>query len=77
MFEPYEVTIVAAMVLGFTLYPGVNEPVLYPLVLGGMAILMTMIGVFFVKVGPGGGIMPALYKGLGVAGGLRRLLSIL
>jgi K(+)-stimulated pyrophosphate-energized sodium pump len=70
LFETFVVTIVAAMVLGFTLYPGVNEPVLYPLVLGGVAILMTMIGIFFVKVGPGGGIMPALYKGLAAAGGL-------
>src|SRR6185295_11389642 len=70
LFETFVVTIVAAMVLGFTLYSGAAEPVLYPLVLGGVAILMTMIGVFFVKVGPGGGIMPALYKGLGVAGGL-------
>jgi K(+)-stimulated pyrophosphate-energized sodium pump len=70
LFETFVVTIVAAMVLGFTLYEGANEPVLYPLVLGGVAIVMTMIGIFFVKVGPSGGIMPALYKGLGAAGGL-------
>jgi len=70
LFETFVVTTVAAMVLGFTLYSGAKEPVLYPLVLGGMAILMTMVGIFFVKVGLDGGIMPALYKGLGVAGGL-------
>ncbi len=74
LFETFVVTTVAAMVLGFTLYSGAKEPVLYPLVLGGVAILMTMIGIFFVKVGPGGGIMPALYKGLGVAGGLSAIV---
>jgi K(+)-stimulated pyrophosphate-energized sodium pump len=70
LFETFAVTTVAAMVLGATLFPGVREAILYPLVLGGVAILMTIIGIFFVKVGPGGGIMPALYKGLGAAGGL-------
>jgi len=70
LFETYAVTTVAAMVLAFTLFKGQAEPILYPLVLGGLTILATIIGILFVKTGPGGGIMSALYKGLFVAGGL-------
>ncbi len=70
LFETYAVTTVAAMVLAFTMFKGQPEPVLYPLALGGMTILATIIGIPFVKVGPGGGIMTALYKGLFVAGGI-------
>jgi K(+)-stimulated pyrophosphate-energized sodium pump len=70
LFETYAVTTVAAMVLAFTMFKGQAEPILYPLALGAMTILATIIGILFVKVGPGGGIMPALYKGLFVAGGL-------
>ncbi|WP_447980689.1 sodium-translocating pyrophosphatase [Candidatus Nitrospira bockiana] len=70
LFETYAVTTVAAMVLAFTMFNGAVEPILYPLALGGMTILATIIGILFVKVGPGGGIMSALYKGLFVAGGL-------
>ncbi len=70
LFETYAVTTVAAMVLAFTMFKGQMEPVLYPLVLGGLTILATIIGIFFVKVGPDGGIMRALYKGLFVAGGI-------
>ncbi|MEK6526218.1 MAG: sodium-translocating pyrophosphatase [Nitrospirota bacterium] len=70
LFETYAVTTVAAMVLAFTMFKGQPEPVLYPLALGGMTILATIIGILFVKVGPGGGIMTALYKGLFVAGGI-------
>src|SRR5437867_4279172 len=73
LFETYAVTTVAAMVLAFTLFKGQTEPILYPLALGGMTILATIIGILFVKVGPGGGIMTALYKGLFVAGGLGAL----
>src|SRR5438094_7932938 len=70
LFETYAVTTVAAMVLASSLFKGQVEPVLYPLALGGMTILATIVGILFVKVGPGGGIMGALYKGLFVAGGI-------
>ena len=70
LFETYAVTTVAAMVLAFTLFKGVSAPILFPLALGGVTIFATIIGVFFVKVSQGGEIMPALYKGLFVAGGI-------
>ncbi len=73
LFETYAVTTVAAMVLAFTLFkgqPNVNSAILYPLALGAVTIFATIIGIFFVKVSPGGEIMPALYKGLFVAAGL-------
>jgi K(+)-stimulated pyrophosphate-energized sodium pump len=70
LFETYAVTTVAAMVLAFTLFKGVSAPILYPLALGGVTIFATIIGIFFVKVSQGGGIMTALYKGLFVAGGI-------
>ena len=70
LFETYAVTTVAAMVLGFTLFKGISEPLLYPLLLGGITILATIIGIWFVRVGPSGNIMGALYKGLFCAGGV-------
>ena len=73
LFETYAVTTVAAMVLAFTLFKGVSAPILFPLALGGVTIFATIIGVFFVKVSQGGEIMPALYKGLFVAGGIAAL----
>ncbi len=70
LFETYAVTTVAAMVLAFTLFNGRIEPILYPLALGAVTILATIIGILFVKVDTSGHIMTALYKGLFVAGGL-------
>ncbi len=70
LFETYAVTTVAAMVLAYTMFHGHSQPILFPLALGGMTILATIIGIFFVKVGTDGGIMTALYKGLFVAAGI-------
>src|SRR5213594_105023 len=70
LFETYAVTTVAAMVLGFTLFKGASEPLVYPLLLGGITIFATILGIWFVKVSEGGSIMGALYKGLFWAGGV-------
>src|SRR5438094_3324172 len=70
LFETYAVTTVAAMVLGFTLFKGAPEPLVYPLLLGGITIFATILGIWFVKVSEGGSIMGARYKGLFWAGGV-------
>jgi K(+)-stimulated pyrophosphate-energized sodium pump len=65
LFETYAVTAVAVMLLG-TQFPS-SRLALYPLALGGMSILASVIGTFFVRVGRGGSIMNALYKAVLVA----------
>ncbi|HEY4523625.1 MAG TPA: sodium-translocating pyrophosphatase [Candidatus Paceibacterota bacterium] len=63
LFETYAVTLTAAMLLG-TFTAGGEQFNLFPLVLGGVAIVSSIIGSFFVKLGGNGSIMGALYKGL-------------
>ncbi|HXA43734.1 MAG TPA: sodium-translocating pyrophosphatase [Candidatus Solibacter sp.] len=70
LFETYAVTSVAAMLLGALVFPGKMEFVIYPLLLGGVSIIASIIGSFFVRLGKSGNIMNALYKGLWVAAGL-------
>jgi K(+)-stimulated pyrophosphate-energized sodium pump len=67
LFETYAVTSVAAMLLGSLVFPGQVEYVLFPLLLGAVSIIASIIGSFFVRLGRGTNIMNALYKGLGVA----------
>jgi K(+)-stimulated pyrophosphate-energized sodium pump len=65
LFETYAVTAVAVMLLG-TQFPS-SRLALYPLALGAMSILASVIGSLFARVGRGGSIMNALYKAVLVA----------
>ncbi|MEK7471154.1 MAG: sodium-translocating pyrophosphatase [Patescibacteria group bacterium] len=72
LFETYAVTSVATMLLGSLLFVGFENAILYPLVIGGMAIFASIIGTWFVRLGKSEGknqnIMGALYKGLIASG---------
>ena len=73
LFETYAVTIVATMVLGGLMFKGVDggldlRYLLFPLMLGAVSIIASIVGSFFVKAHDGGKIMNALYRGTGVAG---------
>ena len=65
IFETYSVSIVATMILGALLFPKSTQFVLLPLVLSSVAILTSIIGSFFVKLGKSQNIMGAMYKGIG------------
>src|SRR5437763_5933351 len=77
LFETYVVTIVATMLLAaiFFAQPLLDRMLLLPLAIGGVCILTSVIGTFFVRLGADQGIMRALYKGL-VATGLLSILGI-
>jgi K(+)-stimulated pyrophosphate-energized sodium pump len=75
LFETYAVTSVATMLLGSLIFAGFQNAIVYPLVIGGMAIFASIIGTWFVRLSKGGeNIMGALYKGLIVAGVLAAIM---
>jgi K(+)-stimulated pyrophosphate-energized sodium pump len=66
LFETYAVTLVGTMLIAAAFFVGETQEtmLLLPLVIGGVCILASVVGSFFVRLGAGGGIMAALYKGL-------------
>ncbi len=68
LFETYAVTALGAMLIGVTVIDKYPNAILYPLMLGAAAIIASIVGTFFVKLGKSGDIMGAMYKGAVVAG---------
>ncbi len=64
LFETYVVTAMAAMVLGGLMFVGNEKVIIYPLVLGGISIIASILGSFFIRLGKTQNVMNALYKGL-------------
>ncbi|MGB7913077.1 MAG: sodium-translocating pyrophosphatase, partial [Desulfobaccales bacterium] len=68
LYETYVVTLVAAMLLAHTIYGAGSPAILFPMVIGGVSIIASVIGTYFVRLGKSEYIMGALYKGLIVSG---------
>jgi K(+)-stimulated pyrophosphate-energized sodium pump len=70
LFETYAVTTVAVMFLGSLFLADFANALIYPLALGGVSIIASIVGTWFVRVGPNGSVTAALYTGLAVAAAL-------
>jgi K(+)-stimulated pyrophosphate-energized sodium pump len=79
LFETYAVTIVATMLLAGIFFVGDMQArmLLYPLVIGGVCIIASIAGTFFVKLGANNNIMGALYKGLVGSAGISAVLILI
>jgi K(+)-stimulated pyrophosphate-energized sodium pump len=64
LFETYAVTAIAAILLGHLAFPFSSSAITFPLLIGGVSILASILGIFFVRLGKSQSIMGALYKGL-------------
>ncbi len=73
LFETYAVTAIAAMILGSLAFANFPAATIYPLAIGAVSIVASILGIYFVRLG-GGSIMGALYKGL-MASSLLSLLA--
>jgi K(+)-stimulated pyrophosphate-energized sodium pump len=76
LFETYAVTTIATMLLGHLMFPEASAALTYPLILGAIAIIASIVGVFFVHADKKENIMRGLYKGLIVAGVISALAFI-
>ncbi len=74
LFETYAVTSIAVILLGSLLFPFSENALIYPLAIGGVAALASIIGTFFVRLGKSKNIMNALYKGLIATGVISAIL---
>ncbi len=68
LYETYTVTLVAAMLLAKSIFGAESPWVEFPILLGGVSIVASVIGTFFVRLGASQYIMGALYKALAVSG---------
>jgi K(+)-stimulated pyrophosphate-energized sodium pump len=68
LFETYAVTTIATMLLGAVTFKGFSGAIIYPLALGSVAIIATIIGTWFVRMGKSKDIMGSMYKGLAASG---------
>ena len=74
LFETYAVTAIEAIILGSLTFPGLTAALYLPLMIGGIASIASVIGIFFVRLGKNKSIMGALYKGL-IASGVLALIG--
>ncbi|MEZ5838699.1 MAG: sodium-translocating pyrophosphatase [Geminicoccaceae bacterium] len=72
LFETYAVTVVATMLLGAIFFTGEASSTLmvYPLIIGGICLIASIVGTYLVKLGSDNNIMKALYKGFWAAAGI-------
>lgn len=74
LFETYAVSTVAVMLLGAVTFGNTSAAVVYPLLLGAVSIITSIVGTWFVRLDKSQNIMGALYKGLIVSGALSAIV---